>query len=289
MEQNTLYTAIGRLDRETNGCGRSCPVIRLGGQTYMVDMQEMVVWTALNWRISKREDISLQCDKLVSSLGDCISRSWDACVNRLLTRGLLVSGCGETEYDALYDLLSSLGIIPASGSMLMRSISFVKLVAGRRVPIQQALKLFQKDRRTDYETRVMRLAQQALLSTAEIIKCVEQDVAYLPNEQFLMEAVYGDDETTCYNIAGIMKNSRSSQAVTLAVANLYLRQQIILRGLPHEESMEPIPVRATAKDFVDLFGRARKHCPQPNHLHYYHRPYPAGTGQHNLSCLSGTG
>ena len=73
MEQNTLYTAIGRLDRETNGCGRSCPVIRLGGQTYMVDMQEMVVWTALNWRISKREDISLQCDKLVSSLGDCIS------------------------------------------------------------------------------------------------------------------------------------------------------------------------------------------------------------------------
>lgn len=44
MEQNTLYTAIGRLDRETNGCGRSCPVIRLGGQTYMVDMQEMVVW-----------------------------------------------------------------------------------------------------------------------------------------------------------------------------------------------------------------------------------------------------
>ena len=66
MEQKTLYTAIGRLDRETNGCGRSCPVIRLSGQTYMVDMQEMVVWTALNWRISKREDISLQCDKLVS-------------------------------------------------------------------------------------------------------------------------------------------------------------------------------------------------------------------------------
>jgi len=231
MEQKTLYTAIGRLDRETNGCSRSCPVIRLGGQTYMVDMQEMVVWTALNWRISKREDIPLQCDKLVSSLGNCISHSWDACVNRLLTRGLLVSGCGETEYDALYDLLSSLGIIPASGSMLMRGISFVKLVAGRRVPIQQALKLFQKDRRTDYETRVMRLAQQALLSTAEIIKCVEQDVSYLPNEQFLMEAVYGDDETTCYNIASIMKNSRSSQAVTLAVANLYLRQQIIFERI----------------------------------------------------------
>ena len=231
MEQKILYTAIGRLERETNSCGRSCPVIQLGGQPYMMDMQEMVVWTTLNWRISKREDISLQCDKLASSLGDCVSRSWDACVNRLLTRGLLVSGCGETESDALYDLLSSLGIIPTSGSVLVRCLSFAKLVLSHRVPIAQALKLFRKDRRTDYEARVMQLARQALLSTAEIAKCIEQDVTVLPNEQFLMETVYGDNETTCHNIASIMKNSRSSQAVTLAVANLYLRQQIIFERI----------------------------------------------------------
>lgn len=78
MEQKTLYTAIGRLERETNGCGRSCPVIRLGGQPYMVDMQELVVWTALNWRISKWEDISFQCDRLASSMGGAVSRPWDA-------------------------------------------------------------------------------------------------------------------------------------------------------------------------------------------------------------------
>lgn len=183
MEQKTLYTAIGRLERETNGCGRSCPVIRLGGQPYMVDMQELVVWTALNWRISKWEDISFQCDKLASSMGGAVSRPWDACVNRLLTRGLLVSGCGETEYDALYDLLSSLGIIPTSGSALVRGVSFMKLVFSRRVSVRQALKLFRKDRRTDYESRVMRLSRQALLSTAEIIKCVEQDVFSLPSER----------------------------------------------------------------------------------------------------------
>lgn len=93
------------------------------------------------------------------------------------------------------------------------------------------MKLFHKDRRTDYESRVMRLTHQALLSTAEIIKCVEQDVFSLPSEQVLMEKVYGDSETTCQNIASMMKNSRSSQAVTLAVANLYLRQQIIFERI----------------------------------------------------------
>ncbi len=232
MEQKNLYTAIGRLERETNGCGRSCPVIRLGGQPYMVDMQELVVWTALNWRISKWEDISFQCDKLASSMGGAVSRPWDACVNRLLTRGLLVSGCGETEYDALYDLLSSLGHHPhqrlCPGA---RRIVYAKLVFSRRVSVGQALKLFRKDRRTDYESRVMRLSRQALLSTAEIIKCVEQDVFSLPSERVLMEKVYGDSETTCQNIASMMKNSRSSQAVTLAVANLYLRQQIIFERI----------------------------------------------------------
>ena len=90
MELKKLYTAVGRLERESNGCGHSCPVIVLGGERYMVDMQEMVVWTALNWRISKWDDISCQCDRLASSLGGCVARPWDACVNRLLIRGLLV-------------------------------------------------------------------------------------------------------------------------------------------------------------------------------------------------------
>ena len=43
MEQKTLYTAIGRLERETNGCGRSCPVIRLGGQP------RIFLFSAISW------------------------------------------------------------------------------------------------------------------------------------------------------------------------------------------------------------------------------------------------
>lgn len=230
MEQKKLYTAVGRLERQTKGHDRSYPVVMLGGQAYMMDVQEMVVWSALNWRICKWEDISLQCEKLASSLNCCFSRPWETCINRLLTRGLLVSGCGETEYDALYDLLSSLGVIPTSGSVLVRGVSFLKIVLSCRVPFRQALKLFHKDQRTDYESRVMRLAHQALLSTAEIIKCVEQGVSVLPNEKILLEKVYGEEDTF-YNIAYQMKNSRSSQAVTLAVANLYLRQQIIFERI----------------------------------------------------------
>ena len=100
MAIKTLYTAVGRFERRTNGCNRSCPIILLGGQEYMADMQEMVIWSMLNWRILRWDDIAQEYEKLATASGYCTERSWEDCTNRLLTRGLLVSGSGETEYDA---------------------------------------------------------------------------------------------------------------------------------------------------------------------------------------------
>ena len=215
MAIKTLYTAVGRFERRTNGCNRSCPIILLGGQEYMVDMQEMVIWSMLNWRILRWDDIAQEYEKLATASGYCTERSWKDCTNRLLTRGLLVSGSGETEYDALYDLLGSLSIIPTSGPFFLRLASFVKLTLLAHVPVSAARKL------------VMRLAGQALLSTAEIIKCIDKNISRLPNECALLDSLYGDETTTSDNIASMVKISQSSKPVTLAVANLYLRQQII--------------------------------------------------------------
>ena len=69
--------------------------------------------------------------------------------------------------------------------------------------------------------------RQALLSTAEIIKCIDKNISRLPNECALLDSLYGDETTTSDNIASMVKVSQSSKPVTLAVANLYLRQQII--------------------------------------------------------------
>ena len=184
MAIKTLYTAVGRFERRTNGCNRSCPIILLGGQEYMVDMQEMVIWSMLNWRILRWDDIAQEYEKLSS-------------------------------------------IIPTSGPFFLRLASFVKLTLLAHVPVSAARKLFQKDKRTKYETLVMRLAGQALLSTAEIIKCIDKNISRLPNECALLDSLYGDETTTSDNIASMVKISQSSKPVTLAVANLYLRQQII--------------------------------------------------------------
>lgn len=77
----------------------------------------------------------------------------------------------------------------------------------------------------------MNLARQALLSTAEIIKCIEKDIRRLPDEESILELLYDDAYTTSDNINSLVRHSSSSKPVTLAVANLYLRQQIIFERI----------------------------------------------------------
>lgn len=231
MAIRTLYTAVGRFEHRGNRNGHLCPVIVLGSKEYMVDIQEMVIWTSLNWRISKKEDIEKLYRKTVGDTALSGVRPPDACIERLLTRGLLVSGSGNTEYDALYDLISTMYIIPATGNLPLRLLSFLKLTVLERIPFSAAKNLFRKDIRTADEERVIGLAKQALLSTAEIIKCMDKGIHRLPCEESILHELYDDSDTTSDNIASMVKSSQSSQAVILAVANLYLRQQIIFERI----------------------------------------------------------
>ena len=88
--------------------------------------------------------------------------------------------------------------------------------------------IFHKDRRDDRETRVMKLAKQAVLSTAELIKCAEVGATDISTDRKLLDALYADPDTTCDNISLLMRTAQNREPVTVAVANLYLRKQIIL-------------------------------------------------------------
>ena len=72
------------------------------------------------------------------------------------------------------------------------------------------------------------LSSQQMLSTAELIKCIETDTTDISTDIKLLDALYVDSETTCDNIPLLMRTAKSRQSVTAAVANLYLRKQIIL-------------------------------------------------------------
>ena len=122
-----LYTANGRYIRCCTEEGTR-PVIIVCEKEYEVDVQEFMLWSILNWRILREEEISSFYEKMASSSNVTIHRSWQDCVQRLLVRGLLVVGTGDTEYDALYDLLSCRFIIPIGAAWPLRVLLFLKLM-----------------------------------------------------------------------------------------------------------------------------------------------------------------
>lgn len=222
-----LYTAVGRFQKKGCAGGISCPVIFAGQQEYSVDLQEMMLWTILNCRILEAHEIGELYRSKALEVGYDTHRSWEDCLNRLHQRGLVVSGSGETGEDALYNLLSCLYVIPISNSTLLRLITFLKLTLVNGKSFTVAKRVFHRQPMTDCEKQVYELSRQALLSTAEIIKCVDKKATKLTSGERILEILYDDEVTTSDNIASLVRCMDSRQPVILAVANLYLSQQII--------------------------------------------------------------
>ena len=105
---------MGHFRRRTNGQGQSYPVIIINQQEYCVDIQEMALWTALNWRLLDFPQVEAEYNKLDQDCAIPAHRTLEDCLGRLCTRGLVASRTGTTDFEALYDLLGRLYVAPLS-------------------------------------------------------------------------------------------------------------------------------------------------------------------------------
>lgn len=227
MMNTNLYTAVGKFHVKGSVGSMRCPLVTIGGREFILDMQEMMLWTVLNWRILTEDEIYLLYEKKVQETGFMSARSAEECVRRLVQRGLIAKGSGDTGEDALYNLLSELYVIPISENLFLRMISFIRLTLFSRLPYSVTKKIFSKDKRNDNEKKVMRLANRAILSTAEIIKCIDQNVLSFTTDEDLLDVLYHDEYTTSDNIAYAVRSLPQCRPVITSIANLYLRKQII--------------------------------------------------------------
>lgn len=227
MSSHTYYTALGHFQRRSGGLGRSYPVIIINQTEYCVDIQEMALWTALNWRLLDFPQVEAEYYKLDQDCAIPALRTLEDCLGRLCTRGLVASGTGATDFEALYDLLGGLYVVPLSESLPLRVAAFLKLTVLRGIPVAKARELFRRDRPNEQEAQVMALSRQALLSTAELIKCAEAGATDVSTDERLMEVLIDNDYTSSDSLPFEMLDAEQRTPITMAVANLYLRKQII--------------------------------------------------------------
>lgn len=141
---------------------------------------------------------------------------------------VIVVGAGDTEYDALYDLLACRFIIPIGAAWPLRVLLFLKLTFLEGISWKITRRLFHVDARSVCEKKVIRLARQTSLSCAEIIKCIEMGIRRLKDGYDVLDKLYDDNDLNCDNFAQAVREYHCSREVITAVVNLYLRQQIMI-------------------------------------------------------------
>lgn len=209
----TLYTAVGRCSKKRNKDGQTEPVVTVNGKKYSLTAHELLLYASLYGEILtfdelKREFYEKERDAHI--LGEL---SFEHYLNRMIMRGLVVSGRDVVGYDALYDLLSHLYIRPIRKPFLSRFIP----LHHKDLPLM--------------EWQVLTLCHDQLLSTAELMQCLENGILHLKNNQELMDRLYDDEETNYQNIAVTSRFTDVHVAVLKAVANLYLKRIVLFESL----------------------------------------------------------
>ena len=106
---------------------------------------------------------------------DVSQERFDAVLQRLEVRQLVVSAQAEKGDIALYRLLAKLYVIPLESSFMVKVQAFFRFIFFEKLPLTVAKNVFQKENYTEMERRVLHLARKARLSCAEILACIAND------------------------------------------------------------------------------------------------------------------
>ena len=75
-----LYTAVGRMQFKGRNRDMRCPMVLLNNKEYILDIQEMMIWSILNWRILSDDEIKTLYENKAQETGYMTHRSAAECI-----------------------------------------------------------------------------------------------------------------------------------------------------------------------------------------------------------------
>lgn len=223
----SFYTAVGSYQIRTDE-GAKMPYIQKLGKLYPVSIPEFVIWTTLLWTVMNYDELKLEYDAQMSAAG-IKAPDLDQMLQLLIKRRLIIQGNGYTGTDALYNMLADAFVIPYRVSRCHQAISVLKYWSKHMIRITDAIRRLRSDNTFSAdEARVISLAEQTPLSTAELVRCFERNLTDVSSPDKVIEGIYPQDDSDQAHIANEECHAEKRTAVLTAVANLYLRHQILL-------------------------------------------------------------
>jgi len=225
----TYYTALGRMITKDDN-GTKVPIIVIEDNEFHMSIDELIIWGALHWSFLDKEAIEKEYSRRKTRNRIFNDVSFEQTLNRLITRGLVVSGTDYLAADALYGLIGKLKIRPVKFSMFDRLNSMAYLYFEKGITLRQCYNTYFGIEITPNEKNVLNLSKKVGISASEIIKCAENNITDIKSEDDIMAKLYNDDDTTYETIAVQSRFSELKSDIIKAVANLYLKKKIIFES-----------------------------------------------------------
>lgn len=220
-----LYTAVGRYETKVKTEGK-IPTVTVNGKEAVLQIEEMILWSCLMWNIVTKEEAKNAFEKKALEYSVDFEK-FDAVLERLQVRHLVVSAEADRGDEALYKLLANLYVIPMESSFIAKVRVFFRLMIQDHIPVSVARVVFQNESYTEMEKKVLHLAKQTHLSCAEILKCIEENVTDLSSSEKVLTALYDDDYSTCDNLGWFMRFYDNHKCILEAISTLYLNRCVI--------------------------------------------------------------
>lgn len=170
----TLYTSVGRYELRKNENGEKQPIVTVDQKEMALSREELLLWSCLMWEILTKEEAKTYFLKKAVRM-DVSQERFDAVLQRLEVRQLVVSARQEKGDIALYRLLANLYVIPLESSFMVKVQAFFRFIFFEKMPLRVAKNVFQKEHYTEMERRVLHLARKSRLSCAEILACIANE------------------------------------------------------------------------------------------------------------------
>ena len=170
----TLYTSVGIDELRKNENGEKQPIVTVDQKEMALSREELLLWSCLMWEILTKEEAKTYFLKKAVRM-DVSQERFDAVLQRLEVRQLVVSAQAEKGDIALYRLLANLYVIPLESSFMVKVQAFFRFIFFEKMPLRVAKNVFQKEHYTEMERRVLHLARKSRLSCAEILACIANE------------------------------------------------------------------------------------------------------------------
>lgn len=169
MEKLTYYLSVGHL-RLNHGRGTKEHVTVLARKgEYRLSPNEEVLWSVLSHKPLTCETMRSEYKNLLDERGIGEAVSLDECLRCLCERELIISGEGEYEIEAWYEMMRDVLILPSPEGVARRVQAAFLFPAHK--PAFRSLR--PKRRLSPQESEVLALVRTTPLTTAQLVMAVE--------------------------------------------------------------------------------------------------------------------